>query len=140
MGRFGKETQSWEDGKIRKAKVQRETKKWMELQSNVGRDGELLLLKGTQSGEDGAGAPPLEPPLALAAQLVHLDICFDALTASVQAGSESKLQFGQSSPCLTGCCHAGGVQGDVQDGVQRCAVQVLLKRPSQCMCILQWLH
>ena len=115
----------------------------MELQSNVGRDGELLLLKGTQSGEDGAGAPPLEPPLALAAQLVHLDICFDALTASVQAGSESKLQFGQSSPCLTGCCRAGGVQGDVQDGgvqdggvqdgdvqdgVQRCAVQVLLEK------------
>ena len=126
--------------------MQRETKKWMELQSNVGRDGELLLLKGTQSGEDGAGAPPLEPPLALAAQLVHLDICFDALTASVQAGSESKLQFGQSSPCLTGCCRAGGVQGDVQDGdvqggvvqggvqesvqalVQRCAVQVLLEK------------
>ena len=117
--------------------MQRETKKWMELQSNVGRDGELLLLKGTQSGEDGAGAPPLEPPLALAAQLVHLDICFDALTASVQAGSESKLQFGQSSPCLTGCCRAGGVQGDVQDGgvqggvqagVQRCDVQVLLEK------------
>ena len=121
----------------------------MELQSNVGRDGELLLLKGTQSGEDGAGAPPLEPPLALAAQLVHLDICFDALTASVQAGSESKLQFGQSSPCLTGCCRAGGVQGDVQDGGVKLVCKLVCKdvlckccwkRPSQCMCILQWLH
>ena len=57
----------------------------------------------------------------------------------MQAGSESKLQFGQSSPCLTGCCRAGGVQGDVQDGgvqggvqasVQRCAVGKDL--PSAC--------